>query len=119
MATHNDIGAKGEQLAVDFLKQKKYEILERNWRYGKAEIDVLASFEDVLVVVEVKTRTSTTYGAPESFVNPRKIKLLVQAVNAYCEQKNVDLEVRFDIVAVVLLQNKIQIEHLEDAFYFF
>lgn len=119
MAAHNDLGSKGEQTAVDFLIQKKYNILERNWRYKKAEIDIIALQNNTLAIVEVKTRSTDYFGNPQDFVNPKKIKLLTEAVNEYVISNNLDVEVRFDIIAIVTQNNKIQIEHLENAFYHF
>ena len=77
MATHNDTGKKGEELAKSFLIEKGYEILASNYRYKKAEIDLIAKKENILAIIEVKTRTSIDYGAPESFVNNKKIKLIL------------------------------------------
>ena len=72
MAIHNDLGKKGEALAVEFLQKNNYQILELNWRFKKAEIDVIAKKNDVLAVVEVKTRSSNYFGNPQDFVNPKK-----------------------------------------------
>lgn len=119
MATHNDLGSKGEQIAVDYLIQKKYSILERNWRYKKAEIDIIALQQDTLAIIEVKTRTTDYFGDPQDFVTQKKIKLLTEAVNEYVITNNLDVEVRFDIIAIKAQNNKIQIEHLENAFYHF
>ena len=76
MAIHNELGQKGELLAVDFLLEKGYIIVEKNYRFRKAEIDVIAKKEGVLAVVEVKTRSTNYFGNPEEFVNPKKIRLL-------------------------------------------
>ena len=73
MADHNELGKLGEQIAVDFLLENDYTILERNWRFQKAEIDVLAVKENILAVVEVKTRSTLDYGLPQDFVNSKKI----------------------------------------------
>lgn len=119
MAAHNDLGSKGEQIAVDYLIQKNYSILERNWRYKKAEIDIIALLQGTLAIVEVKTRSTDYFGNPQDFVNPKKIKMLTEAVNEYVISNNLDVEVRFDIIAIVTQNNKTQIEHLENAFYHF
>jgi len=119
MATHNDLGKKGEELAVDFLQKNGYQILERNWRFKKAEVDIISQKNDVLAVVEVKTRSSSYFGNPQDFVNPKKIKLLVEAINEYVTSKNLDVDVRFDIIAVLKNKNAFEIEHLEDAFLHF
>lgn len=119
MATHNDLGEKGEELAVTFLQKKGYKILERNWRFKKAEVDIIAQKEGVLAVIEVKTRTSNYFGNPQDFVNQKKIQLLVEAANEYVISNDLDVEVRFDIVAIIQNKNTTKIEHLEDAFLHF
>jgi putative endonuclease len=119
MATHNDLGKKGEQLAVNYLLKNNYKILERNWRFKKAEVDIIALKKDILVAVEVKTRTSNYFGNPQDFVNQKKIQLLVEAINEYVISKDLDVDVRFDIIAVLLNKKETDIEHLEDAFLYF
>ncbi|KGO90327.1 YraN family protein [Flavobacterium suncheonense] len=119
MAAHNELGKQGEEAAVVFLKKEGYEILERNWVFQKAEIDIIAKKNDVLAIVEVKTRSNTEYGDPQNFVNQKKIKLLVKAVNEYVGTKNLDFNIRFDIIAVKNDATKLQVEHLENAFYHF
>ncbi|WP_372769676.1 YraN family protein [Lutibacter sp.] len=119
MATHNDLGELGEELAVEELEKNGYEIVERNWRYKKAEIDIIALKNDVLAIVEVKTRSSDYIGNPQDFVSPKKIKLLVEAVNDYVISKDLDVEVRFDIIAIIKNENILTLEHLEDAFFHF
>jgi len=119
MAQHNELGKKGEQLAVDFLVKKGYTILDTNWRYQKAEVDIIAQKEETLAVVEVKTRSTIDFGNPQDFVSPKKIKLLVTAVDEYVNSKDLNVEVRFDIVAIVKEKNNYTIEHLENAFYHF
>ena len=119
MAEHNELGKKGEQLAINVLVKKGYTILDKNWRYQKAEIDIIAQKKDTLAVVEVKTRSSIDFGNPQDFVNPKKIKLLVSAIDEYIISKDLDVNVRFDIIAIVREGNNFTIEHLEDAFYHF
>ena len=119
MAKHNDLGKFGEELAVDFLKKNGYEILETNWVFDKAEIDIIAQKENILAVVEVKTRSSVEFGLPQEFVKPKKIQLLVKAVNEYVMHNDLDVEVRFDIVAIHKENSDFVIEHIEDAFYYF
>ena len=119
MATHNELGKKGEQLAVDFLLKNNYDIIERNYRFDKAEVDIIAQKEDILAIVEVKTRSSTDFGNPQDFVKPKQIKNLVKAVDEYVTENDLDLEVRFDIIAIVKQGKSFEIEHLENAFYHF
>lgn len=119
MAKHNELGKEGEQIAVDYLIKNQYVILEKNYRYLKAEIDIIALKEDILAVVEVKTRSSNYFGNPEEFVKPKKIKLLTRAVDYYVTSRDLDVEVRFDIIAITKQGANHHIEHLEDAFLFF
>lgn len=118
MATHNDTGLKGEKLAKEFLEADGYVILETNYRYKKAEIDIIALKDTILAIIEVKTRTSTYFGEPESFVNNKKIKLVVEAANAYIQSKDIDYEVSLDIVSVVI-GNPNKIDHIKNAYYYF
>lgn len=119
MAEHNDLGKLGEELSVAFLQKNGYTILETNWVFQKAEIDIIAQKEKVLVIIEVKTRSSIDFGSPQDFVKPAKIQLLVKAVNEYVISNDLDLEIRFDIIAVHKEGKEFKIEHLEDAFYHF
>jgi putative endonuclease len=119
MAEHNELGKQGEEQAVDFLQKNGYEILETNWIFQKAEIDVIARKEDTLAIIEVKTRSSIDFGLPQDFVKPKKIQLLVKAVNEYVIQNQLDVSVRFDIIAIHKNANNFNIDHLEDAFLHF
>ena len=119
MAEHNEIGKQGEEQAVDFLQKNGYEILETNWIFQKAEIDIIAIKEETLAIIEVKTRSSIDFGLPQDFVKPKKIQLLVKAVNEYVNQNQLDVSVRFDIIAIHKNANNFNIDHLEDAFLHF
>jgi putative endonuclease len=119
MAKHNDLGKFGEELAVDFLEKNGYEILETNWVFDKAEIDIIAQKKGILAIVEVKTRSSIEFGLPQDFVKPKKIKLLLKAVDEYVVQNDLDVEVRFDIIAIHKENDNFNIEHIEEAFYYF
>ncbi|GAA3632040.1 YraN family protein [Flavivirga jejuensis] len=119
MAQHNELGKKGEQLAVDFLLKNGYDIVERNYRSGKAEVDIIAQQKDTLAIIEVKTRSTTDFGNPQDFVKPKQIQRLVNAVDEYVNTNDLDVEVRFDIIAIVKEGKGFNIEHLEDAFYHF
>ena len=119
MAQHNDLGKKGEQLAADYLLKKGYEIIERNYRFDKAEVDIIAKIKDTLAIVEVKTRSTIDFGNPQDFVKPKQIQRLVKAVDEYVNVNGLDVEVRFDIIAIVKNGKVYDIEHLEDAFYHF
>lgn len=119
MAKHNELGKLGEELAVEHLRKDGYEILETNWVYQKAEIDILALKNNVLVTIEVKTRSSLEFGLPQEFVKPKKVQLLVKAVNEYIIQNDFDVEARFDIISIYNNKGHFVIEHIEDAFFYF
>lgn len=119
MADHNLLGKEGEDLAVEYLILKEYEILERNFRYQKAEIDIIAKRDQTLVAVEVKTRSSNNFGNPEEFVKPKQIERFVKAMNYYTEKNDLDLEIRFDILAIILNKETRKVEHIQNAFLYF
>jgi len=119
MAEHNDLGKLGEELAVDHLQKNGYTILQTNFVFQKAEIDIIARKENILAIVEVKTRSSIDFGLPQDFVKPKKIQLLVKAVNEYVIQNDIDADIRFDIISVFKNGKDFEIEHIEDAFFHF
>ncbi len=119
MSEHYELGKKGEQLAVDYLTKEGYKIEERNWRFQKAEIDIIASKQQTIISVEVKTRSSKDFGDPQDFVNSKKIKLMVLAMNEYVLMKNLDIEVRFDIIAITKIKEEFDLNHIKDAFLYF
>jgi putative endonuclease len=118
MATHNDLGRKGEALAKTHLEAAGYEIMDENWIFGKAEIDLIAYKDRVIIFTEVKTRTGNGFGEPEDFVDERKQKLLVQAADEYIYLMNHQGDVRFDIISVLFNRNNnYKLNHIEDAFW--
>ncbi|MEC8832610.1 MAG: YraN family protein [Bacteroidota bacterium] len=119
MAEHNQFGKLGEQKVIDFLKAKNYRILTRNYRYLKAEIDIVAQHADTLIVVEVKSRNKGFLEDMSDAIPPKKIKLLTLAANHYLEENEEDFEVRFDVITVVKNGDNFEIEHFENAFYHF
>lgn len=116
MALHNDLGRAGEDLAADFLKKKGYKILERNWRLGDLEIDIIAMDGDTLVMVEVKTRSDDSYHSPEYAVDYRRQRRMTIAMNAYKKYHNLDCDNRYDIIGIVLTSDRHDINHIEGAF---
>lgn len=117
MADHNELGNKGENLAIALLRKKGYTILAENWRFGKNELDIVARIGETMVFVEVKTRSTDTFGDPSKSVKKGKQKRTVEAANAYLEKFEIDLEARFDIISIVTFGSKTNIDHMEDAFF--
>lgn len=110
-------GKEGEEKAAALLVEKGFEIIERNYRYGKGEIDIVARDKDFLVFVEVKSRESLEYGKPEEAITKRKMSQIRKIAEAYLAEKNITGEnIRFDVVAILFLNGEISIEHYENAF---
>lgn len=118
MARHNELGILGEKIAREYLQGKGYKIMDYNWRFLKDELDIIAEHDDTLVVIEVKTRSSWQYGEPHEAVTPKKQKFIVRAADAYVLEKEIDKEVRFDVISIVMAGNDVsELTHIEDAFY--
>ena len=118
MAVHLELGRKGESLAKTHLENAGYEILDENWTHGKAEVDLIAYKDKVIIFVEVKARTGNGFGEPEDFVNERKQKLLVSAADEYIYLMEHKGDVRFDIISILFdKQANYTLKHIEDAFW--
>ena len=109
-------GFAGEDMAANLLLQKGYKILERNWRCGHLEVDIIAETDDYLVIVEVKTRKSAAFGNPEIFVDSQKQRHLIRAAMYYAKYKCVTKEIRFDIISVINTPEFQEVNHIENAF---
>lgn len=117
MATHNDFGKKAEDAAAEYLQKNGYKILIRNFRFQKAEIDIIAEKDSLIIITEVKARSTDTFILPREAVTKSKIKLIVSAANHYLEEFNKNSEVRFDIISVLPdPKGNLTIEHIIDAF---
>ena len=117
MSVASDLGKKGETLAAEYLSAKGFHILARNFRAGKAEIDIIALDKKILAVIEVKTRQTRYFGEPQEWVTPAKQRNLVKAANAFVKYRNFSGEVRFDVVSVIIGKQGAEIRHIPDAFY--
>lgn len=119
MALHNNLGNTGEQIAVNYLIDKGYTIRERNFRYLKAEIDIIAQTKNTLAIVEVKTRSRADLGNPQDFISKKQIQNLIQAADHYVVSNSLDVSVRFDVVALLKTAQGFKIEHIPNAFFAF
>ena len=119
MGKHNEFGKEGEQIAVDYLIKKGYNIKYRNYRYLKSEIDIIAQKEDILAIVEVRARSNDQIIPIAETITAKKIKLLVSGADHYVTEANLEVEVRFDIITILKNRKIFKIEHLESAFYHF
>ncbi|WP_242926120.1 YraN family protein [Pontibacter vulgaris] len=113
---HIITGLNGESMAAAYLQEKGYTILSRNYRYKRAEIDIIAEKPGLLVFVEVKTRTSDKFGFPEEAVTMKKQELILAAAEEFILQKGWEQDIRFDIISITL-SNPPELHHIEDAFY--
>jgi len=114
-AAHIKIGERGEALAAKYLSEKDHEILETNWRYGKGELDIVSTDGKFIIITEVKTRSNSKFGDPHEDVDDSKQALLEDTAEAYVYEKEIDLELRFDIISITL-EPQISIVHIADAF---
>lgn len=119
MKKSHALGQEAERRALTYFLAQGYCLLEKNFRYRKAEVDLMLQKDNFLVVVEVKARSSHYFGEAETFVSPKKIELLVMAIDHYIQKHELDLEVRFDIMAYHIEGNQWKQNHLKNAFYFF
>ena len=117
MSTHNELGVKGEILALEYLQEKGYVILEINWRFSRIEIDIIAKQYQTTVFFEVKTRSSEYFGFPENAVDSVKQKNMATAAEEYLEQHNIETDVRFDVISIIMKNNQPEIHHIQDAFF--
>ncbi len=119
MAVHNDTGKTGEMLAKEYLIGKDYELLDENWNYKKAEVDLIVYKDKTMVFVEVKTRSGNYFGEPEEFVDVRKQQLLTDAAEEYIYIMEHQGEIRFDIISILFSKDfkKHTLKHIEDAFW--
>ena len=111
-----ELGVVGEQVATKYLEDRGYAIVERNYRSGKHEIDIIALDGGQLVMVEVKTRTDIHFGTPEQAVDHRKRGFIIQAANQYVLSHNRSEEVRFDVLSVLLKNGRQEVRHIKDAY---
>jgi len=116
MAEHIEKGKKSEEEAADWLKDQGYEIVRTNFRFNKKEIDIIARKEDLLVFVEVKTKSFRSDESPGDIVTLKKQKFLFKAAEAYMIYNGIDMETRFDVIFVIYKYEEILIEHIKNAF---
>jgi len=117
MGENNENGKFGEALAAAYLKSKGYSILATNRKFSHAEIDIIAKIGEDLVFIEVKTRKNSHFGYPEEFIDAKKIRLMGKAAELYCVEIGQDLEIRFDLISLILEGKEHEIIHIEDAFF--
>ena len=117
MPNNTQKGILGEEIAIAHLLKMGYVILEKNWRYQHLEIDIIASINSALVIVEVKLRANDFFGNPEEFVTKSKQKKLIKAADFYIKENNINWETLFDIIAIIENPNELKLQHFEGAFY--
>lgn len=109
-------GALGEQAAVDYLRQNGFVIIERNWRMGRSEVDIIASRYDEIHFVEVKTRKFSSMTAPEEAITEQKMRAMRRAASAYLALHYSNLEPRFSLIAIDVIGDRVSsLRFVEDA----
>lgn len=116
MAEHNELGSKGEDKAVAYLKSNGYEIVERNWRFKGYEIDIIAEDKEQIIFTEVKTRATNEWGNPEDAVGRQRMRRIINSASHYLKINRIDKPVRFDIISIIWNEGKSELFHIEDAF---
>ena len=116
MTEKQQFGRRGEALALAFYQDHQYIILEKNWQSNHLEVDIIAKNEEYIVFCEVKTRSGNAFGNPEQSVTPQKQRNLIHAANHYVLKHRIQLEVRFDIVSIILNGEQHTLEHIPFAF---
>jgi putative endonuclease len=117
MSEHLDFGKQGEDMAAAYLKEKGFRIRDRNWRFGRNELDIIAEKGDLLVFAEVKTRRLGSLMPPSAAVDKTKQSIIVRAADAYIQRYDLDVNARFDIISIETDGTETIVEHIEEAFY--
>lgn len=111
-----ELGKKGEAIAADYLIKNGYKVLHRNWHFSHKELDIVASKDNVLVVVEVKTRWTNYWEEPKESVRRKKQRFIIEAAEEYVQKYNINTDTQFDIISIVLKDESYELEHIPDAF---
>lgn len=118
MSEHNELGKRGENIATEYLTEKGYIILDRNWKFKREEVDIIARDKEYYVFIEVKTRADDYFETPEKAVTRAKQKKIITVANEYIQSNDIEEEARFDIISIILKgAEEPKINHIEDAFY--
>ena len=117
MSDSKELGKQGENIASAFLREKGYKILSRNFKMGKNEIDIIAEKENIIIFIEVKTRSENYLEHPHTAVMASKQKAIIMVADQYLRKYNVDKDSRFDIITIIKNNDEFEIAHIENAFY--
>ena len=119
MQKPHDLGKSGEEIAANYLEKRGYVVLAKNYRYLKAEVDLIVQRENTIIGVEVKTRSTRDFGNPQDFIKKKQIQNLVLALDHFVQEITGSIEVRLDVIAIISTELGNDIEHIKDAFYHF
>lgn len=112
-----ELGEIAEGLAREHLLKQGYKIRDKNWHHGHLELDIIAQDGNELVIVEVKARSGLRYEHPSEAVTTAKMRRIVEAADAYIIEHEIELDTRFDVITVIFVNDKFELEHFKDAFY--
>jgi len=111
-----ELGKLGEAIAAEYLAKTGYKIRHKNWHFGHKELDIVATYNNILVIVEVKTRWTAYWEEPKESVRRKKQRFIIEAAEAYVQNFNLNMDVQFDVISIVLQGNTHELEHIPDAF---
>ncbi|NVO08417.1 MAG: YraN family protein [Bacteroidales bacterium] len=111
-----ELGKRGEAIAADYLAKNGYKIRHKNWHFGHKELDIVATNNSTLVIVEVKTRWTNYWEEPKESVRRKKQKFIIEAAEAYVQNFNLNMDVQFDVISIILQGEIFELEHIQDAF---
>jgi len=111
-----ELGKRGEAIAAEYLAEKGYKIRHRNWHFGHKELDIVATYNNMVVIVEVKTRWTNYWEEPKESVRRKKQRFIIEAAEAYVQNFNLNMDVQFDVISIVLQGDNHELEHIQDAF---
>ena len=117
MAEHNLLGKRGEDIAANYLIKQGYLILERSWTFQHLELDIIALKDEMLIIIEVKTRSSAAYADPDDTISKKKLRQIYDCTERYMAVKNITWEVRYDLITVIDNGEHFSVDYIEDAFY--
>jgi putative endonuclease len=117
MAEHNELGEKGEAIAINHLRKNGYLILEQGWTWQHLELDIVACKGALLVIVEVKTRSMSQYASPDDTISNKKLRKIYDATEKYMDVKNIPWEVRYDLITIIYHGETWTVDHIVEAYY--
>lgn len=113
---NRQLGKYGEDKAVEYLQKKKYRIIQRNFRYARGEIDIIATYQQYIIFIEVKLRKNFKFGTPESSVDLRKQDKIKRTAEYFLLRYKDNKKIRFDVISIQIKNGRGKLKHFQNAF---